>query len=90
MDPFNSPNDHLFFLHHTNLDQLWALWQEQDPKWLSDYRAVSGEEFTADTKLLMGLFAPVKLVKDVMDTLNRDGNGTLCFKYEGLPIEQYI
>jgi tyrosinase len=90
MDPFNSPNDPLFFLHHANLDQLWALWQEQDPKRLSDYGAVSGEEFTSNTELSMGLFAPVKLVKDVMDTLNRNGNGTLCFKYEGLPIEKYL
>jgi tyrosinase len=26
-----SPNDPVFFLHHCNVDRLWALWQEQHP-----------------------------------------------------------
>ena len=26
--PFSSPNDLIFFLHHCNIDRLWAEWQE--------------------------------------------------------------
>ena len=90
MDPVNSVNDPLFFLHHAALDYLWALWEEQDLKRLSDYSAQAGEEYSAATQLSMGVYAPAKLVKDVMDTQNRDGKGTLCFKYEGIPIERYF
>jgi tyrosinase len=89
-DEFNSPNEPLFFLHHANLDHLWATWEEQDLKRLSDYSAQRGEAFSADTQLSMGLFGPVRSVRDVMDTQNRDGKGTLCFKYEALPIERYF
>lgn len=27
----NSPNDPVFFLHHCNVDRLWAIWQEKNP-----------------------------------------------------------
>jgi len=27
----SSPNDPLFFMHHCNIDRLWALWQQQHP-----------------------------------------------------------
>jgi tyrosinase len=84
MDPFNSPNDPLFFLHHANLDYLWAIWQKQDGSRLSDYSAQRGEDFGANTKLSMGVIAPEKTAKDVIDT------NQLCFKYDGLPVERYI
>jgi tyrosinase len=28
-DMFTSPNDPVFFLHHTNVDRIWAIWQEK-------------------------------------------------------------
>ncbi|KAH6838461.1 hypothetical protein B0I37DRAFT_316553 [Chaetomium sp. MPI-CAGE-AT-0009] len=31
MSPATSPNDPIFFLHHTQVDRLWALWQQEDP-----------------------------------------------------------
>jgi Common central domain of tyrosinase len=31
MTPFTSPNDPVFFLHHCNVDRLWAQWQRQHP-----------------------------------------------------------
>jgi tyrosinase len=30
MLPSTSPNDPVFFLHHCNVDRLWALWQQQN------------------------------------------------------------
>src|SRR5690606_29593427 len=29
-DMFVSPGDPLFWLHHANIDRIWALWQAQD------------------------------------------------------------
>ena len=31
MLPISSPSDPVFFLHHCNIDRLWALWQAQNP-----------------------------------------------------------
>ena len=90
LDPFNSPNDPLFFLHHANLDQLWALWEEQDPKRLTDYSAATGEQFGPENQLSLGIHGPVKSTREVMDSQNRDGKGSMCFKYEGIPIEKYF
>lgn len=36
-----SPNDPVFFLHHANVDRLWAEWQAKDPV-LHAYRPQSG------------------------------------------------
>ncbi|GIZ48654.1 hypothetical protein CKM354_001170600 [Cercospora kikuchii] len=30
--PATSPNDPVFFLHHAQIDRLWWLWQQKDPK----------------------------------------------------------
>ncbi|KAF2666152.1 Di-copper centre-containing protein [Microthyrium microscopicum] len=89
MDPFNSVNDPLFFLHHSNLDQLWALWEEQDPKRRTDYSARQGEVFGPDSVMSLGVYGAPWTAKELMDTQNRDGKGKLCFKYEGIPIEKY-
>jgi|SRR5450631_3635792 tyrosinase len=31
MRPISSPNDPIFFLHHCNVDRLWAYWQLRNP-----------------------------------------------------------
>jgi tyrosinase len=31
MDSSSSPNEPLFFLHHTQVDCLWWLWQQNNP-----------------------------------------------------------
>jgi len=32
VDPWSSPSDPLFYLHHANLDRVWARWQAADPR----------------------------------------------------------
>lgn len=32
MSPMTSPNDPVFFLHHSNIDRLWSIWQDKNPK----------------------------------------------------------
>jgi len=31
MQPGTSPNDPVFFLHHCNIDRLWAVWEQKNP-----------------------------------------------------------
>lgn len=47
-----SPNDPIFFLHHANVDRLWALWQAQYPK--AEYQPVRGQAagINGDDKML--------------------------------------
>ena len=40
MGPGTSPNDPVFFLHHCNVDRLWADWQSKHPK--ADYQPQGG------------------------------------------------
>jgi hypothetical protein len=35
MATFRSPLDPIFWLHHCNVDRLWAEWQEKNPDWLN-------------------------------------------------------
>ena len=40
MLPLTSPNDPVFFIHHCNVDRLWAQWQDQNPN--QGYQPTSG------------------------------------------------
>ncbi len=31
MGPASSPNDPVFFLHHSNIDRMWAIWPRKYP-----------------------------------------------------------
>jgi tyrosinase len=89
-DPLTSTNDPLFFLHHSGLDRLWAIWQERDRKtrlWdvngrVSTFFGVLQRGLTLDTPIWMGLAAPDRPVRDVMDIRNEDEKGFLCYRYE--------
>jgi tyrosinase len=32
VDPWSSPSEPLFYLHHANMDRVWARWQAADPR----------------------------------------------------------
>ncbi len=36
----SAPNDPVFFLHHCNVDRLWAQWQKDNPN--EDYVPIAG------------------------------------------------
>ena len=78
-ETFTAPYDPLFFLHHTQLDRLWGLWQQrQSPERLNDYRGrrtrrpKEGDDNIArldDDMTYGGLFGmPDIKVKSMMDT----------------------
>ncbi|KAM0228848.1 hypothetical protein ACHAP5_011828 [Fusarium lateritium] len=96
IDLYSSPNDPLFWLHHAQLDYMWWLWQKADESRLVDMggaRTLDGygpsgdkvEQTTLDTPLWMGFMNGDVSVKAVMDTVNGDGEGVLCYKYEKSP-----
>ncbi|KAF8610463.1 Di-copper centre-containing protein [Ceratobasidium sp. AG-I] len=86
-----SPDDPLFFLHHMNVDRIWALWQAKDSARLQDYHGntIQGQDANDDSRWpvaslddtislagIQGL--PDIKVRDVMDTKS----GALCYVYD--------
>lgn len=86
MVPSSSPNDPLFFLHHAQIDRLWAMWQDEDPaKRLTDFagnRPGANDKkgpFDATINDILPSFGNLidqVAVRDVMDTRA----GDLCYE----------
>ncbi|KAF1814736.1 Di-copper centre-containing protein [Eremomyces bilateralis CBS 781.70] len=89
MDVFSSPNDPLFWMHHTQIDRIWAIWQSQSESRLAEMAGTTRAPVTLDSMLWMGFNAPDQPVRTVMDTLNRNGEGFLCYKYD-VGIEEFV
>lgn len=97
MDVYASPNDPLFWVHHTLLDYMWNLWQKADKSRLTDIggarttvgsgpsQADQVETTTLDTPVWMGFMNDDVAIRAVMDTLNSDNQGVLCYEYEDSP-----
>jgi tyrosinase len=76
---------------------MWALWQKRDKARLADiggFRTGEGtgpganetkELTTLDTPVWMGFMNEDVSVKSVMDTVNGDSEGVLCYVYEDSP-----
>ncbi|KAJ1970126.1 hypothetical protein IWQ62_000166 [Dispira parvispora] len=71
-----SPNDPVFWLHHTFLDKLWSEWQDKNS--VTD-RAYSGNNIDGTPALLTDEIPgyPGTTVADVFDTTSR----LLCYEY---------
>ncbi|KAK5737665.1 hypothetical protein LTR17_006527 [Elasticomyces elasticus] len=81
-ETFTAPYDPLFFLHHTQLDRLWWLWQQRQPdKGLSSYgghkQRHSMEMASMDDDIIMQALAPSVKVAEVMDVEGQ----LLCYRY---------
>ncbi|KAG4425556.1 hypothetical protein IFR04_001253 [Cadophora malorum] len=87
MGPSTSPNDPIFFLHHTQVDRLWWLWQQQDPekrnyeysgiRTQDQFDGVTPPEAELDDWLPMRGLAADLQVKDLMVTESE----LLCYTY---------
>ncbi len=42
MMPHTSPNDPIFYLHHSNIDRIWAIWQQRLNGSIANYQPNSG------------------------------------------------
>ncbi|KAK3309387.1 uncharacterized protein B0T15DRAFT_481108 [Chaetomium strumarium] len=83
MSPATSPNDPLFFLHHTQVDRLWWLWQQQDP---AARTTAFGGPRTQDEDSLEATLEDVMpflgLAEDVqVSELMTTQSGRLCYVY---------
>ncbi|CZR41691.1 uncharacterized protein FPRO_11281 [Fusarium proliferatum ET1] len=87
MIPNTSPNDPIFFLHHAQIDRLWSLWQQEDPKTRTmefagyktqdQFDGTKPEPASLDDMLLMHGLADDLKFKDLMSTQS----SFLCYSY---------
>lgn len=86
-DGFASPGDPIFFLHHAQIDRIWALWQRKDPATRQYAITGTGTSFnyppSPDVKLSdkidLGKLSPggPRPIKYFMDTKGRP----FCYEY---------
>ncbi|KAF0637824.1 hypothetical protein FPSE5266_11583 [Fusarium pseudograminearum] len=84
-DLFSSPNDPVFFLHHSMVDRIYWVWQALHPRQAKDIAGTitilntppSRDAVKSDV-LNMGVNAPLITIEDGLDTL---GNSPFCYIY---------
>lgn len=82
MRPHSAPNDPIFYLHHANIDRIWAKWQGDNLTRLNDFSGYNDRRQTKrasinDTMPLLGLRDEEVTVRDYMNTKA----GPLCYVY---------
>ncbi|KAJ3061034.1 hypothetical protein HK102_009277, partial [Quaeritorhiza haematococci] len=88
MTGFHSTNDPIFFVHHSNIDRYWYLWQKRNGfthLWEDyAYRDYEGNKVSPDDVLdintLSSVFLSGQTVR-VKDTLNTLAGGDWCYTY---------
>ncbi|KAJ1911445.1 hypothetical protein H4219_005935 [Mycoemilia scoparia] len=74
-----SPSDIFFYLHHSNIDRVWALWQYTHPDLIDDYVGLNGDSTAMST---------INDRTDVWNTpireLTRLGSGKVCFYFDNI------
>lgn len=89
-NPYSSPGDPLFYLHHAWLDKVWWEWQSRDlakrvrditgRKRMGDHEGKGGMVGLGDTLKMLGVVPDAK-VGEVMDLKGK----RLCVEYENPP-----
>ncbi|KAI9320280.1 hypothetical protein DFJ73DRAFT_803378 [Zopfochytrium polystomum] len=78
---YSSPNDPLFYLHHTFIDKNWWKWQNLCPEYKNDYEGTyvvsDGNVEAADPNQPLHSWGPYT-VRQMLDTL---GGDPLCYTY---------
>lgn len=80
-DPWSSPSDPVFWLHHAWIDRIWRIWQGGDPARITNAGLggtdSGGGAITMDTWLHSGNIRPSKQIKDIISTVDE----RLCYRY---------
>jgi tyrosinase len=65
----SSPNDPTFFLHHSNVDRIWAAWQEKHPaaSYVPDMTVSSDLQFHRIGDALYSIFEEMVTPQDMLD-----------------------
>ncbi|KAK3312092.1 hypothetical protein B0H66DRAFT_570051 [Apodospora peruviana] len=80
-DPYASPGDPVFWLHHAFIDRNFRIWQNKDSNRVNviDGRDVSGNLLTFNTDISVNGIRPNVKIGDVMNTLNTKLG---CYRYD--------
>ncbi|KAL0570309.1 hypothetical protein V5O48_011660 [Marasmius crinis-equi] len=83
MSNFFAPNDPMFFMHHANIDRIWAQWQGNNAARLNDYSGFNDARRTQPASIddalpVLNLIDARPRVRDYMNT--RAGN--MCYVYQ--------
>jgi tyrosinase len=86
-DIWSSVNDPLFFMHHAQIDHIFWYWQTQKA---SNKNLIGGPIYPNGTGTVTGdyvlemtpFIAPSIRISNVLDTINQNGAGVLCYTYE--------
>jgi tyrosinase len=78
-DPWASPADPIFWLHHAFIDRNFRIWQNKDSNRVRtiDGTDAAGNQLTLDTTVNVYDFRPTVRIRDILDTTGE----TLCYKY---------
>jgi tyrosinase len=76
----SSPNDPVFFLHHANVDRVWAAWQEQHPTaaYVPDMTAPASLQFHRIDDALYSVFEETVTPRDMLNYKTRYQYDTLA------------
>ncbi|XJO76207.1 hypothetical protein BDV3_006766 [Batrachochytrium dendrobatidis] len=83
-----SASDPIFYLHHMNIDRLWAIWQEQSQNNINDYSGNRHPYSTfayasrTDHIRMLGLSEDFR-VSEVLSTVS---GGRFCYRYSNMDI----
>lgn len=75
MTQMHSPNDAIFWLHHANMDRMWAAWQDVD--WQNRSRDYSGRGQKGRQVKLSDTMAPFKVTAEDAVDYRR-----FCYQYQ--------
>ncbi|CAE6444124.1 unnamed protein product [Rhizoctonia solani] len=78
-----SPNEPLFYLHHAQIDRMWALWQGRNKTRIYDYAGNTIQNITTSTARLDDIMTMMDLAENrtVEGFMDTQANG-LCYTYE--------
>jgi tyrosinase len=76
----SSPNDPTFFLHHCNVDRIWAAWQENNPNaaYVPDMSAPDSLQFHRIDDSLYSIFEETVTPRNMLDYKTRYEYDTLA------------
>ncbi len=76
----SSPNDPVFFLHHCNVDRIWAAWQERHPQspYVPDMTAAAALQFHRIDDALYSIFEERVTPRQMLDYKARYTYDTLA------------
>jgi len=88
-ETFSAPFEPLFWLHHSQLDRLWWMWQNEEERHLSDYSGyrfrhtiqMAGLEDDLDMGGVLGDLGKVRAMMNVSGGCDEDENSLLCYEY---------